>query len=139
LSDHTSVFVPLESWCYHSPELRANNKLIDIGLLAETFIYYDQVIVNVGTQPQFAQLLDWFTQQGRFHDFIGLVNDGVLKIYEYSFVSVAVQKDGIYILINIQDENQAKPNTFEQRYLYHKDVQNCLRHARHRSEIGVKS
>ena len=60
MSDHTTVFVPLESWSYHSPELRANNKLIDVGLLAESLIYYDHVIVNVGSQLQFAKLLEYF-------------------------------------------------------------------------------
>lgn len=135
MSDHTTAFVPIESWSYNSPELRANNKLIDVGLLAESLIYYDSVIVNVGNQQQFAKLLEWFLKQGKFQDFLSLVNNGVLKIYEYSFATAAVDNKGIYTILNIQDEIQAQPNTFEKRYLYHKDVQDCLPHARHRNAL----
>lgn len=135
MSDHTTAFVPIESWSYNSPELRANNKLIDVGLLAESLIYYDSVIVNVGNQPQFAKLLEWFLKQGKFQDFLSLVNDGVLKVYEYSFATAAVDNKGVYTILNIQDETQAQPNTFEKRYLYHKAVQDCLLHARHRNAL----
>lgn len=135
MSDHTSVFVPLESWSYNSPELCANNKSIDIGLLAEALIYYEQIIINVGNQPQFAKLLEWFIQQNKYNDFLGLVKNNVIKIYEYAFISAAVQKEGTYILCNIQDEKQAEPNTFEERYLYHQDIQNCFKHARQRSAL----
>jgi len=135
MSDHTTVFVPLESWSYNSPELRANNKLIDIGLLAEALIYYDQVIINVGNQPQFAKLIEWFLKQNKFHDFLELINDGVLKVYEYSFATVAVDNTGVYTILNIQDEIQAQPNTFEKRYLYHKAIEGCLPHSRQRNAL----
>ncbi|HWP93383.1 MAG TPA: hypothetical protein VNN20_14410 [Thermodesulfobacteriota bacterium] len=80
MSDHTTALVPLESWCYNSPELRASGKSIDVGLLVEALIYYDRVIVNVGNQPQFAELLNWFIAQKKYNDFLALVNDGVIRI-----------------------------------------------------------
>ena len=135
MSDHTTVFVPLESWSYNSPELRANNKLIDVGLLAESLIYYDRVILNVANQPQFATLIEWFQKQGKYQDFLSLINDGVIKVFEYSFATAAVDNLGVYTILNIQDEIQAQPNTFEKRYLYHKAVQDCLPHARHRNAL----
>ena len=36
MSDHAKAFVPLGTWCYHSPELKHKGIDIDIGLLAES-------------------------------------------------------------------------------------------------------
>ena len=130
MSDHKTALVPLESWCYNSPELHASGKSIDIGLLAEALIYYDTALINVSTQPQFAELLNWFIAQNKFNDFLALVNDGSIKIYDYAFISTAVLKEGAYVLLNLQDEMQAKPNSFEQRYLYHDVIQTCLNNSR---------
>jgi hypothetical protein len=135
MSDHTTAFVPLESWCYNSPELRADNKSIDIGLMTEALIYYDCAIVNVHGPQQFAELLNWFITQNKYQDFLALVRDGVIKVYEYSFLSTAVNKDGVYMLFNLQDESQAQPNTFEQRILYHEAVRACLQKAKQRGKL----
>jgi len=135
LSDHKTALVPLESWCYSSPELRASGKSVDVGLLAEALVYYDSALINVSNQPQFAELLRWFIVQNKYNDFLALVNDGVIKIYDYAFVSTAVLNKGVYSLLNIQDEAQAKPNTFEQRFLYHNDIQACLNNARLREKL----
>jgi len=41
MSDHTRAFVPIEAWCYSSPSLKYSGKSVDIGLMAESLIYYD--------------------------------------------------------------------------------------------------
>ena len=135
MSDHKIAIVPLESWCYASPEIRASGKSIDIGLFAEALIYYDCVAVNPTNQPQFAEFLGWFLRQGRLDDFIALVRDGIIKIYDYAFVTTAVDRDGVYSIWNIQDTAQAEPDTFEQRFLYHPSIKAILTKARHRRRL----
>lgn len=135
MSEHYKAIVPLGSWCYNSPELRTNGHSIDIGLLAESLIYYDCVLINVTTQPQFAELLNWFVQQNKYSDFLALIKNGVIKIYDYAFISTAVNQEGVYSLVNIQDPIQAQPNTFEQRFLYHQTVQSCLGNSRQKKSL----
>jgi len=135
LSNHTTAFVPIESWCYSSPELRASGKSIDIGLLAESLIYYDTVILNIVNQPQLAELLGWFVKQNKYNEFLSLIDCGVIKIYEYAFMTSAVKKDGLFSLFNLQDKIQAKPNTFEQRFLYHDSISSCLKNSRQRKKL----
>lgn len=135
MSDHKTAFVPIESWCYNSPELRASGKTIDVGLLAESLIYYDRVIINITNQPQFAELLNWFVKQNKYNEFLALIDYGIIKIYEYAFITSAIEKEGVYSLLNIQDSIQEKPNTFEQRFLYHESISACLDNSRKRKKL----
>jgi len=135
MSDHSTVLVPIESWCYNSPDVRSQGRSLDIGLLAEALIYYDRVYVNLSNQPQFAELLLWFIRQNKFADFLALVKEGTIGIYEYSFATSAVQDKDAYIIVNIQDEIQKNPNTFERRFLYHPDIENCLKNSRQRKSL----
>ncbi len=67
-----------------------------------------------------------------------MLHDGTIKIYEYSFISAAIYDEKVksYGLMNVQDEIQAKPNTFEQRFLYHKSVEAVLpKKGRHREKV----
>lgn len=59
MSGHTTALVPIESWAYQSPDLRAVGKQVDVGLFAESLVYYDAVLLNISTQPQLAELLRW--------------------------------------------------------------------------------
>lgn len=136
MSDHSTALVPLESWCYASPELLAAGQTVDIGLFAEALIYYDCVLANPTNQPQFAQLLKWFSEQGKLAEFIALVRDGTIKIYDHAFATAAIKKGNTYSIWNMQDEIQVKPNTFEKRFLYHPSVEAVLPpKARHRKKI----
>jgi hypothetical protein len=137
MSDHTTTIVPLESWSYSSPELCARGQTVDVGLFAEALIYYDRVIVNITNQPQLAEFLQWFIAQDRLEDFLALVRDGTIKLHENSFVTTAIynERTGEYSIWNIQDEHQQEPNTFEQRFLYHKSVEVLFRKARHRKRL----
>lgn len=136
MSDHSLALVPIETWSYASPELRAESKSIDVGLFAEALIYYDRLLISPGNQPQFAEYLRWFAQQDRLMDFLALVDDGTIGIYEYSFISAPVELNGSFHFINLQDELQARPGTFEQRFLYHPTVEVILpQKARHRQKF----
>lgn len=123
-SSHTRALVPIESWCYGSPELLARGTSIDIGLLAEALIYYDQVLINVSSPSQFASVLEWFIRQDRYDDLLELFREDIVTVYEYSFVSAPIF-DGnkkMYSLWNVYDEIQGKVDSFEQRFLYHEDI-----------------
>lgn len=135
MANHDSVLVPVETWAYASPSLRSTGSIIDIGLFAEALIYYDCVIVNPTNQPQFANFLQWFINQNRLDDFYALLQEGSLKIYDYAFMTTVIEKEGSYSLWNIQDQIQAKENTFEQRFLYHKEVESLFPKARHRNKL----
>lgn len=137
ISAHARALVPIESWCFNSPELLTQGKSVDLGLLAEALIYYDQVLFNVADQPQFAAVLEWFLRQNCFSDLLKLFQDGTLYVYEYSFLPASVydEKNDQYFLYNLEDEEQQKPNSFERRFLYHSAVQNLIIKGRHRNQL----
>ena len=136
MSDHSKALVPLESWSYSAPELRAVGRQVDLGLFAEALIYYDCVIANITNQPQLAEFLRWFVTDQRLDDLLSLVRDGVVKLYDYSFATAAVQnQEGDYSIWNMQDPIQMEPNTFERRFLYHPDVEAVIPKGRHRQRL----
>jgi len=126
MSNHQSALVPLETWTFSSPDLYITGKEVDIGLFAESLIYYDSVYVVPGNPHFFSLFLKWFSDQGMLEDFRLLVRDGVIKVYDYAFLTTAVEKEGIYSIWNIQDEKQEIENVFEQRYLYNPEVEKIL-------------
>lgn len=126
MSDHSRSIVPIQAWCYNSPELSYKGYSVDVGLLAEALIYYDTILINVDNPLQFASLIDWFVKQGRYDDLLALVSDGTLQFYDYSFLTSAIDDGKTLSLWNIQDQVQEKPNTFEQRYLYNPAVLSVL-------------
>jgi hypothetical protein len=135
MSNHTVVLVPIDTWAYNSPDLLHNGQTLDIGLLAECLIYYDRIYLNVANQLQFAELLKWFIKQDRFKTLLSLFRDGTFQVYDYSFMTAAVLAKGVYVLINLQDEIQQKPDTFEQRFLHHHAVQACVENSRQRKAL----
>jgi hypothetical protein len=120
MSDHSQAFVPIEAWCYSSPEILYQGYAIDVGLMAEALIYYDTIMLNVFSPKHLALLIDWFVRQQKYDDFLSLIEDGTISFYEYSFLTSAVkhERTGDYSLVNMQGGLQPKPNTFEQRFLY---------------------
>ena len=137
MSDHSSALVPLESWSYNSPELRHGRRSVDIGLMAEALIYYDQVLLNITNQPQFAEFLNWFILQNKYSELLSLFKDEVIKLYDYSFATAALldASSGNYMIMNLQDPIQQKPNTFEQRFLYHPSLNNCFQSPKERTKL----
>jgi len=126
MSNHNSVLVPLETWAFSSPDIYIAGKEIDIGLFAESLIYYDNVYVVPGNPHFFSLFLKWFADQGKLEDLRHLVQDGTIKIYDYAFITTAIEKEGVYSIWNLQTAEQAERDVFEQRYLYNTEVERIL-------------
>ncbi len=135
MNSHATALVPIETWCYNSPRLMARGIPVDLGLLCEALLYYDSVFLHVTTQPQFAALLVWATRSGHFDQFLELVSSGAITMYDYSFHTAPIQKDGTYVLMNIQDPIQASYGTFPRRFLYHRDVEDAVPNVRRRKRM----
>lgn len=137
MSDHKKTIVPLESWCYKSPELRFKGKLIDIGLFAEALIYYDQVIINFSTQAQFIEFLNWFVVQGKYPELIRLLNDQTIVIYYYAFTTPALlQANNTYALVNLSDSFQrSTSNSFEQQFFEDQQLKKFLKTESHKNQL----
>ena len=137
MSNHSKALVPLESWSYNSPEIRYGGKTIDIGLMAEALIYYDQVLLSITNQPQLAEFVNWFVSQKKYGDLISLFQDETIKLYDYSFATAAVLDAATdsYITVNLQDPIEEKQNTFEQRFLYHESLDRCFKNSRERINL----
>jgi len=137
MKNHSKALVPLESWAYNSPEIRYGGKSIDIGLLAEALIYYDQILLNITSEPQFAEFLRWFIAQNEYSSLLSLFNDETIRIYDYSFRTSAIKDERInsYIIMNMQDPIQEQQNTFEQRFLYHPSVSTCFEKPREKVKL----
>ena len=136
MSDHTTAIVPIESWCYMSPELLRSGKKIDIGLFAEALIYYERLLVIPTNEVMFTEFVSWFVEQGKYDDMLALLRDGILNFYHYAFASSAVKlPDGKYTAMNIQDQEQATVPTFEKRFLSKNRLETILPHARQRARL----
>lgn len=135
VNSHTTALVTLEAWSYHSPDIRAVGRDIDIGILCEALLYYDNVLMNVTTPAQLAGLLSWASASGHFDRLLDLVREGIVIIYDYSFITAPLLKDGAYSLINLQDPIQEAYGTFPRRFLYHKEIETAVPSSRRRKRI----
>lgn len=135
MSSHTNALVPLSTWCFNAPDVKAQGRSVDIGLLAEALVYYDSVLISITTQPEFAEWLRWFVDRGLYAELLSLLRDGTIRIYDYGFATLAAEKDGVYSLWNFQDEIQKEPGTFERRFLYHSAIEDVLSRARDRRKL----
>jgi hypothetical protein len=108
-----------------------------MGLMAEALIYYDQVLINIANQPQLAEFINWFVAQKRYGDLISLLQDETIKLYDYSFATAAIldPASNAYTIMNIQDQIQEQPNTFEQRFLYNQSLNSCFRNSSERKKL----
>lgn len=135
MSDHSKALVPLETWTFASPELAAGGKLIDIGLFAEALIYYESLLVNVGSQQQLAALIGWFVDQNSLDQLLALLTDGTITLVDFSFLTTAIKIGSDFAIWNVQDVVQARPGTFDQRFLYHDAIRGVLPKSRHRERL----
>jgi hypothetical protein len=137
MSDHKSAIVPIEAWCYQSPDVRLAGNTIDVGLFAESLLYYDHVALNVGNTDHFVELVRWFLLNSDLPTFLSLFDEGLVQIYDYAFITSAIQveQSGTYQLMNIQDQIQSEPNTFNRRYLYSQKIDELIPKARHRKRL----
>ncbi|TGL25380.1 hypothetical protein EHQ42_01875 [Leptospira levettii] len=123
---HEITLVPIETWAYYSPELRSKGIIADIGIFAEALLYYETVYIIPGYPECFNQFISWFQKQNALDYLLSLLNEGVIRIYDYEFLSTAIEKNGEYSLWNVQGEDQKNSNVFEKRYLYNKEIEKIL-------------
>lgn len=135
MSDHRTALVALEAWSFYAPDVRLGGRFVDLGSLAEAMLYYDEVLVNVSTPTQLAVVIDWFVRHDAFDALLSLLESGTLRFVDFAFITTAALKDGQYSLLNIQDTTQARPGTFDQRYLYHRSIEEVLPKSRHRKRL----
>lgn len=133
MSDHSLAIVPLGAGYHQSTDLFARGRPIDTGLLAEALIYYDRTLINVDNPVQFSQLISWLIQQGlSAPNLISLFRDGILGIYDFSFLTNPfvdfLPHDGVQIhgLYNFQDSTMEQPNSFFKRFLEFPPLRECF-------------
>src|SRR5687768_873063 len=81
MSNHRMAFVPIECWAFSSPDQMTRGFSVDLGLFCESLIYYDQVVVTMSNEPQFAAFVEWFKARGRFHDLLKMLSDGTVTVF----------------------------------------------------------
>lgn len=131
----SSTLVPLEVWHYNSPALKRAGRHIDIGLFAEALVFYDRVYIAFQNEEQFARLVAWFVGQGQLQTLISLINEGAVVPYYYAFMTIAGEKDGIWDILNMQDEEQSRSPVFAKRILQSQRVQGLVRKASLRESL----
>lgn len=124
VSNHSLAFVPLGAGYHQSTDIFARGRPIDTGLLAESLIYYDRVLMHVDSPVQFSQLISLLIQQGlSVADIIALFRADVIGIYNFAFTTNPfidfISPDSIQIhgLYNFQDQTMQQPNSFLKRFL----------------------
>ena len=86
MSDHTRTLIPIGTGAYSSPDLLDVGKQIDVGLLAESLLYYESIVIDVTAAQQLEDLLTWFDRQAKAPDLIALIRDGTLTFSGYDFL-----------------------------------------------------
>lgn len=128
--------MPIEAWCYASPDVRASGGSVDIGLFAESLLYYDQILLNVANGDQMAELLGWLNAQNALPEFLAMVKDGTIGLFDFAFLTAPIKgPDGDYQLWNIQDPLMAAPNTFVKRHLYGNALKEAVPRSRDRKRL----
>jgi hypothetical protein len=136
MSDHSRALVPADTSPVSSPELIEQDRSVDIGLVAEALLYYEQVLISVTNKHQFADLISWLIQQGlAFPRLIELIREGTLQFYNYAFYTLPFVHDDVIELWNIQDPIMEKPNSFGERFLDSEELRRCFSDAQQMGEF----
>jgi hypothetical protein len=124
MSDHSVAFVPLGAGYHQSMDVFALGRAIDTGLLAESLIYYDRILLQVDNPVQFSQLISLLIQQGlTVTNIVALFRDGVFGIFNFTFTThpyvdfESPESIKIHGLYNIEDASMQVPNSFSKRFL----------------------
>lgn len=132
---NNEAFVQSEPWFYQSPRLLQARRRIDMGLIAEAMIFYDTVYVGQTNDEHFARIVAWFKSQGTLNELVALLNDRVLVPYYYAFHTLPGEKNDIWFVYNIQDEEAGKEPVFQKRILNSPRLAGLLRKASERSRL----
>jgi len=131
-SDHGLALVPLGTGYHQSPDVFARGRSVDTGLLAESLIYYDRVLITVDNPVRSSELISLLVQQGLpASDIIELFRDGTLQVLNFAFYTnpyVEFRESGLHIhgLYNFQDQQMVKANSFVERFLGFEPLRSCF-------------
>lgn len=131
-------FVPIEAWAFASPSVRLNGRHTDVGLMAEALVFFDEVIVNIQSSQHLADVLNSFKCcYGNITPLLDLISSGVLKIHYFDFRSSPINNQGVFSYWNIQDKvsEDSHLQSFQQKILYGRPIENVLLKARHRTKM----
>ncbi len=97
MSSHAAAFVPIEAWTYSSPEQRERGRSVDIGLLAESLLYYDQIVIDLNEGAHLAELVNWFAQHDQLATLLSMMDDRTLRFhgYKYFFIPFKSRSEGV--------------------------------------------
>jgi len=132
VTNHGLALVPLGVGYHQSPDVLARGRSVDTGLLAESLIYYDRVLITVDNPVRFCDLISLLVQQGLPNsDVIALFRDGTLQVLNFAFTTnpyVEFRESGLHIhgLYNIQDQQMLKVNSFVERFLGFEPLKSCF-------------
>lgn len=101
-NDHKSVLVPIETWEYNSPFLKFLGKPADVGLFAESLIYYEKIYIQINTVGEFEQFVEFFAKGNKIDQLIELIKNKIINIFYYSFMSTAINNEGTFSVWNMQ-------------------------------------
>lgn len=120
-TDHKRVLVPLGTWEYSSPLLKIEGKQTDLGLLAEALLYYDHVVVDIQTDRELTDLVNWAIVRGHVNDLLALFREGVIQLHHHGFLTSALNSGGTYSLWNIPESPEPR-DWFIQKIVYRADL-----------------
>lgn len=111
-NDHKRVLVPIETWEFNSPYLKFSGRNADIGLFAEAFIYYEKVFVYVNTVKEFEEFIEFFAKANKVDQLIELINNKIINFFYYSFMSTAINNQGVFSIWNMQFNKENSQSDF---------------------------
>lgn len=114
---HNRALVPIHADGVHGPDARILGSQVDIGLMCEALIYYDQVLINLGDPMKFHQFVKWFVKRNLLPELILLLQEKTIVFYDYAFLTAPINKDGTSFLVNLVETTQNNPRSFIDRYL----------------------
>lgn len=128
MSNHKIALVPIATSYFQSPELLMKGLKADIGLFAESLIYYDSVYVHLDNPEQFAAFIKLLLRQGlSYKKLTELVEEGILRFFMSGLImpySPTGNPKIISSLWFIKEEGMDRSDYFENKYLNFKGLKN---------------
>ncbi len=121
MSNHKIALVPLATGYFQSPELLSRGIKADIGLFAESLIYYDSVYVQLDNPEQFAAFIKLLLRQGlTYKKLIELVEKGILRFLVTGWIMPFSATGNPKVISSLWfgiEDSMNKPDYFENKYL----------------------
>ena len=86
MASHTTAFLSITAWSYSSPEQRERGNSIEIGLFAESLLYYDNVVIEIIESNHFDEFVMWFVRQDQLATLLEMLSDGTISFQGYNYL-----------------------------------------------------